>query len=140
VGEASDVVGEACRVAAEVVVVHNEGLAVEPRRSERRYYVPSVVPAARGVVVEGGGLSERVPWLPKEASWVPHEGQPVGVESRRVIVRRRDVSEGGTWMARQAWRVAAPDRCVTTRASVCEVIRSRGMSSLDIRNTDRSKF
>lgn len=33
--------------------VHNEGRKVEPRRSERRYHVPSVGAGARGVMNEG---------------------------------------------------------------------------------------
>jgi hypothetical protein len=118
VGEASDVIGKACGVAAEAVIVHNEGRAVEPRRSERWYHVPSVVPAARGVVAGARGLSDRVPSLAKEAWWVPHEGRPVGVGSRRVTVRRRGVSECGSSVARQAWRVSPAGAGVIARESM----------------------
>lgn len=60
---ARDMDDEASGVAAAAPRVHNEGRTVEPRRSERRYHVPNVGAAARGVVARGL-------WVPKNVSWV----------------------------------------------------------------------
>lgn len=84
---AREVVVEARGVAAAAPLVHNEGRSVEPRRSERRYHVPSVGSGARGVAGQGRRVSAEAPWVSDGGPGLAREVQRMTARVRRVVAR-----------------------------------------------------
>lgn len=132
VGGSRSWVAWACSVAPGASMVHNGGLEVEPRGSERRYHVHNVGPEARGVVGRGSRLRQ--------------DGWCARVEVRWVRLGARRLSREGPWRPRQdpgviptAGRVATPDSSVITGASPYDLTRSRGMSKAGTANGAAAK-